>query len=179
MQSSLSSLASQTLARHDRDEQEHFENVCESYRQYATFALLYWRNQQERLAALPEAQKRLLPAGLQRDSEENKRRAKEFRDAAIRNQFCLDCILRHAEQPHSQESKASIASRGAVSDGQISKVSSVLKSLARDWSEDGKAERDMAYRPILKSVQEYVPIDNKTKPPRICVPGAGECMAVL
>ena len=168
------SLASQTLARQDRDEQEHFENVCEAYRQYATFAVLQWKNQQYRLDTLPEVQKRVLPAGLRRESEENKRRAKDFHDAAIRNQFCLDCILRHAGQAHSQESQASNACRGAVSDGQISKVSSVLKSLARDWSEDGKAERDMAYGPILQSVQEYVPTRaDKGKPPRICVPGAG------
>jgi carnosine N-methyltransferase len=172
------SLASQTLARQDRDEQEHFENVCEAYRQYATFAMLHWTNQQHRLEALPESQKRLLPAGLRSDSEENKKRATDFRDAAIRNQFCLDCILRHAEQPHSQESQASIVSRGAVSDGQISKVSSVLKSLTRDWSEDGKAERDMAYGPILQSVAKYVPVTDTEKPPRISVPGAGEYTAV-
>lgn len=165
-----SSLAAQTAARQDRQEQEHFENVCESYRQYATFAMLHLKNQQHRLAALPEAQKRVLPAGLRSETEEYKKRAKDYRDAVIRNQFCLDCILRHAGQPHSQERAAG---REAVSDAQISKVSSVLKSLARDWSQDGKEERDMAYEPILKSVTQYVPINDEKKPPRLCVPGAG------
>jgi len=172
MQSPQASLAAQTMARQDREEQEHFENVCESYRQYATFAMLHLTNQQHRLAALPEAQKKVLPAGLRSETEEYTKRAKEFRDAAIRNQFCLDCILRHAGQPHSQE-QASNASRAAVSDGQISKVSSVLKSLTRDWSRDGKAEREMAYGPILTSVEHHVPLTDKQKPPRICVPGAG------
>lgn len=37
MQAPCSSLAAQTAARQDREEQEHFENVCESFRQYATF----------------------------------------------------------------------------------------------------------------------------------------------
>lgn len=174
MQSPHQSLAAQTAARQDREEQEHFENVCEAYRQYATFAMLHLTNQQHRLAALPESQKRVLPAGLRSDSEEYKQRSKDFRDACIRNQFCLDCIMRHAAQPHSQE-QAPL--RGAaVSDGQISKVSSVLKSLARDWSEGGRAERDMAYGPIVKSVHEYVPIDaakENEKHPRLCVPGAG------
>lgn len=165
----MQSIADQTKARQDREEKEHFENVCESYRQYATFAMLHLANLQHRLAALPEAQKLVLPAGLRSDSQEYKQRAKDFRDAAIRNQFCLDCILKHAGQPHSQQQ----ARGAAVGDGQISKVSSVLKSLTRDWSQDGKAERDAAYTPILASVQKYAPIVNKSKPPRICVPGAG------
>lgn len=171
MQAPCASLAAQTAARQDREEQEHFENVCESFRQYATFALLHLTNAQHRLTSLPEAQKQVLPAGLRHGTEEYKKRAKDYRDAAIRNQFCLDCILRHADQAHSQ---TRTAGSEAVSDGQISKVSSVLKSLARDWSQDGKAERDMTYEPILKSVKEFVPIGNKQKPPRrISVPGAG------
>ena len=168
-QDDLSSLASQADSRNDRDEQEHFENVCESFRQYATFAMSHWSNQQHRLQALPESEKRVLPAGLRSDAIQE--RAAQFREAAIRNQFCLDCILQHAGKPHSQQVGSSSA---FVNDGQASKVSSVLKSLARDWSQEGKAERDMAYLPVLKSVQDYLPV-NKDKAPRICVPGAGTC----
>lgn len=163
------SLADQTYSRYDRDEQEHFENVCDSFRQYATFAMCHWKNQQGRLEALPESERRLLPAGLRSETEEGRKRFSSFKDAAIRNQFCLDCILQHAGKPHSQQ--VTTASR-IVTDGQISKVTSVLKSLARDWSQDGRVERDMAYAPILKAVQEYVPIENNA--PRICVPGAGK-----
>ena len=171
MQAPCSSLAAQTAAHQDREEQEHFENVCESFRQYATFAMRHLTNAQHRLTALPQGQKQVLPAGLRDGTEEYKKRAKDYRDAAIRNQFCLDCVLRHADQAHSQERAA--GGREAVSDGQISKVSSVLKSLARDWSLDGKAERDMTYEPILESVKRFVPIDDKQKSPRISVPGAG------
>jgi len=54
------------------------------------------------------------------------------------------------------------------------KVSSVLKSLARDWSSEGKPERDMAYQPILRQVQKFVPVQGAgTQPSKICVPGAG------
>lgn len=168
------SLADQTYSRHDREEQDHFENVCDSFRQYATFAMCHWKNQQQRLEALPESAKRLLPSGLCIDSEQYKIRSSNFRDAAIRNQFCLDCILQHAGKPHSQQQ--STTSR-LVADGQVCKVSSVLKSLARDWSEEGKAERDMSYAPILKALQEFVPIENTA--PRISVPGAGGCSSLV
>ena len=68
----------------------------------------------------------------------------------------------------------------------MSKVSSVLKSLARDWSTEGKAERDLAYQPILQAMQEYLPLPHhhqqqqqashvvsQSQPIRVCVPGAG------
>ena len=87
--------------------------------------------------------------------------------------------------PHSQQAASNGSSTGSnssaedgniVSDSQLSKTSSVLKSLARDWSAEGKPEREMAYGPLLKQLQQYVPLpkrESKKEPPRICVPGAG------
>jgi hypothetical protein len=165
------SQAFQTYLRHDKEEQSHWEDVCQAYRQYATFALCSWANHRHRLDALPEEQKKVMPKGLQGGTPEAAERAKLFKDAAIRNQFFLDSILRHAGMPHSQQAGPITT---VVGDGQISKVSSVLKSLARDWTADGKGERDQAYEPILKAVVEYVPlgvVGDET--PKVCVPGAG------
>jgi carnosine N-methyltransferase len=190
--------AFQTYLNHDREEQLHWEDVCQAYRQYATFALCSWSNHRQRIDRLPDDQKKLLPPGLRSGTIESEERARQFHEAAIRNQFLLDCILRHAGMPHSQESQQQSLSQSSataqnvqstqrnssravlasslVADGQVSKVSSVLKSLARDWSLDGKGERDQAYEPILNAVVRYVPIVVGRKgdeAPRICVPGAG------
>ena len=165
------SLAYQTYMRHDDDEKNHFDDVCRSYRQYATFAMSQWANQQYRFHSLPESQRKILPNALKRDTSEFQQRTTEWKEAAIRNQFCLDCILRHAGVPHSQQ-VANTTTRIA-GDSQISKVSSVLKSLARDWSRDGKAERDMAYTPILTQIQKHMPVVGSNRP-KVCVPGAGE-----
>jgi carnosine N-methyltransferase len=189
--------AFQTYLNHDREEQLHWEDVCQAYRQYATFALCSWSNHRQRIDRLPEDQKIFLPTGLRAGTIESEERARQFHEAAIRNQFLLDCILRHAGMPHSQQSNKNSSSSPSslhnvqstpgnstrilpasslVADGQISKVSSVLKSLARDWSLDGKGERDQAYEPILNSVLRFVPIIVGRKgdeAPRICVPGAG------
>ena len=178
------SQAFQTYLSHDKDEQTHWEGVCQAYRQYATFALCSWNNQCNRIDnyLIPNHQKALLPKGLQKGTPERESRTKLYKDAAIRNQFCLDCILRHAGMAHSQQVGPAITK--VVGDGQISKVSSVLKSLARDWSLEGKAERDMAYGPILSQVQKYIPKTTTTTTTassqnggakaKICVPGAGE-----
>uniref|UniRef100_A0A7S2VE53 carnosine N-methyltransferase n=1 Tax=Entomoneis paludosa TaxID=265537 RepID=A0A7S2VE53_9STRA len=184
-----------TYLAHDTQEQMHWEDVCRSYRQYATFAMAQWANHQYRLHALTEDQRRFLPPALRRETPEFQQRAKLFKDAAIRNQFCLDCILRHAGQANSQDVLVATGNKKRAnqiehcSDAQISKVSSVLKSLARDWSAEGKAERDMAYAPILELVQRYLPIPSTQQPPkassstngptptatvpRLCIPGAG------
>ena len=151
--------AYETYLSHDREEQNHWEDVCRSFRQYATFAMAQWANHQYRLHALPESQRRFLPAALKRETVEFQERAVSFKEAAIRNQFCLDCILRHAGQEHSQECSSTIKHS---SDAQMSKVSSVLKSLARDWSAEGQAERDMTYNPIKATIQKYLPLPNKS-----------------
>ena len=181
--------AYETYLSHDREEQNHWEDVCRSFRQYATFAMAQWANHQYRLHALPESQRRFLPAALKRETVEFQERAGSYKEAAIRNQFCLDCILRHAGQQHSQECSSTTKHS---TDSQMSKVSSVLKSLARDWSAEGQVERDMTYNPIKATIQKYLPLSKKNessaattsvaaglrsktklKPIKICVPGAG------
>lgn len=173
------SFAFETYLTHDSEEKNHWEDVCRSYRQYAIFAMAQWTNHQYRFHAIREEHRRLLPRGLQRETPEFQERATLYKEAAIRNQFALDCILRHAGQAHSQEvSHHSPSHSGSLhpqysSDAQMSKVSSVLKSLARDWSGEYREERDMTYRPLLELVQKYVPLPLGALPPRICVPGAG------
>ena len=167
------SLAYETYLRHDESEKNHFDDVCQAYRQYATFAMAHYSNHQFRLHSLPENQRAALPSGLKHGSEEFNQRAAAFKEAAIRNQFCLDCILRHTGTPHSQQ--VSNVDK-VVTDDQMSKVSSVLKSLARDWSAEGKEERDMAYGPIIDHMKKYLPLEDHAIGPRpkICVPGAGK-----
>ena len=157
-------------AFNDAEETAHFESVCTAYRQYANFAMREWTCREYRLKALPESQQKYLPAGLRFGTAAYSKRQKDFKDAVIRNQFCLDCILRHVGQPHSQQQQSTAAN---VTDDQISKVSSVLKSLTRDWSAYGKKERTAAYGPIKESIKKYLPIGKDATPPRIVVPGSG------
>lgn len=164
--------AYQTYLKTDEEEQSHWHDVILAYRQYATFAMSQWANNMYRLHSLPEEYRSVLPPALRRDTEAFHARARLFKEAAIRNQFCLDCILRHAGQPHSQQDYV-LSSMRYVSDAQISKVTSVLKSLMRDWSAEGRPERDMSYKPILDALQRTIAITPGAPPPRVCVPGAG------
>jgi len=165
---SLSS-AFQSFLRQDAEEQGHWDDVCRAYRQYATFAVRQFGLQHlSRLENLPASQRGVLPDHLVSGTPAYQERLRQFKEAAIRNQFCLDCILRHAGQPHSQQNTVEGA---AATEAQMSKVSSVLKSLARDWSKEGQVERDMSYTPLLESVARYLPQPAQRR--KICVPGAG------
>jgi len=59
----------------------------------------------------------------------------------------------------------------------MSKIDSVLKSLARDWSVEGVAERKVVYDRILMGLDKYLHVDEGSyetqMPKRVAVPGSG------
>jgi hypothetical protein len=160
--------------KNNDEERKHHSNVFNSYRQYATFHTtreIGIDNRRRRLlqssiATVSPSIESILPASHRPTTSEYNHRQKLLRDAAIRNQYFLDCALRHSQQETSQEVLHRHRNRhpkdeghgdghegarmeeeeeeGWVTEEQISKVDSVLKSLARDWSAEGKDERSVA-----------------------------------
>lgn len=68
----------------------------------------------------------------------------------------------------------------------MNKVVSTLHQFVRDWSEEGRKERDEVYKPILDAVIELVPIkpnnnnennenNESSQQPRVLCPGSGLC----
>ncbi|XP_018114341.1 carnosine N-methyltransferase isoform X1 [Xenopus laevis] len=56
----------------------------------------------------------------------------------------------------------------------MDKLKSTIKQFVRDWSEDGKAERDACYQPIVDEILKHFPKDNgDVSNINILVPGAG------
>ncbi|XP_006455080.1 hypothetical protein AGABI2DRAFT_121027 [Agaricus bisporus var. bisporus H97] len=63
------------------------------------------------------------------------------------------------------------------SEGDMDKLRSSLKQLVRDWSEEGKVERDVCYEPMKRALLEFFK-DVKQEDRRnirVLVPGAGLC----
>ena len=59
--------------------------------------------------------------------------------------------------------------------GEINKLRSTLKLFIRDWTIEGKKERDLTYNPILEEIKKYFLDDKNNKDKKILVPGAGLC----
>ncbi|MEE6459399.1 hypothetical protein FKM82_000622 [Ascaphus truei] len=56
----------------------------------------------------------------------------------------------------------------------MDKLKSTIKQFVRDWSDDGKSERDTCYQPIINEILKYFPRDEcDVSKINILVPGAG------
>ncbi|KAL7551201.1 hypothetical protein ACHAWF_014397 [Thalassiosira exigua] len=134
----------------------------------------------------------ILPPSLTPGTSEHESRARRFHEATVRNQFFLDSALRYAGVETSQDALRR-AREGADGGGgssrnpkmewatedQMSKVDSVLKSLARDWSVEGLDERSAAYDRLLGALERHLPTTSDRNSsglapaPRTAVPGSG------
>ncbi len=108
---------------------------------------------------------------------------KEFSAAAIRNQFFLDNILKYSHQETSQDvlrrwrqqqhgcsscthdddnrtSENFSCNIEWTTEDRISKIDSVLKSVARDWSSEGHGERSVVYDRMITALQRHLPLSN-------------------
>jgi carnosine N-methyltransferase len=70
------------------------------------------------------------------------------------------------------QSQGSINWRGKATSNDLEKARSTLRQFYRDWSEEGKAEREACYQPVLKALEKerLSRLDTKM---RVLVPGAG------
>ncbi|PVG03867.1 N2227-domain-containing protein [Serendipita vermifera] len=80
----------------------------------------------------------------------------------------------HTRSGHQQHSHSSGATRRyRASPGDMDKVISTLKQFVRDWSKDGKSERDACYTPMIEALMKKYPDEATRKDVRVVVPGAG------
>ncbi|KAJ5067329.1 carnosine n-methyltransferase [Anaeramoeba ignava] len=56
---------------------------------------------------------------------------------------------------------------------QVSRIRSIFRIIMRDWSEDGKIERDQSYSLIVQKLNEYFPDQQKRNEIKVLVPGCG------
>lgn len=62
--------------------------------------------------------------------------------------------------------------RGKATSNDLEKARSTLRQFYRDWSEEGKAEREACYQPVLEALEEERSSRRGSKM-RVLVPGAG------
>lgn len=55
------------------------------------------------------------------------------------------------------------------------KVRSTLRQYVRDWADEGQAERDECYAPLLERLKELYPTREARQEARVLVPGSGLC----
>ncbi|KAL7491751.1 hypothetical protein ACHAWT_001034 [Skeletonema menzelii] len=178
------------MSNNDKQEEElHFQQVCASYQQYATYHQVTEQgvtHRRERLLSsmntVEDGEPSVASILQQTFSQEQMEKSNQkVLKSLIRNQFMLDNVLKHAGAMTSQEV---LQNRNQfprdfevdwwASEEQISKIDSVLKSIYRDWSNEGKEERSVVYDKLLGALEKYLPSGtNDRGPPRVAVPGSG------
>nr|CEL65888.1 TPA: hypothetical protein BN1204_017180 [Neospora caninum Liverpool] len=94
---------------------------------------------------------------------------------------CCGSVGGHGRHPHAERTSADSSSTDAYPfevDHEklvrnMSKVRSTLRQFVRDWSDEGKEEREAAYGPLLEALESRFPIHDRSKPPRVLCPGSG------
>ena len=95
-------------------------------------------------------------------------RINKIKEGILLNEKFLLSIVNKYSLNYSKNNKEEIITRPS----EIGKLRSTLKLFIRDWTKEGKKERDLTYNPILEKMQKYFTNINDKK---ILVPGAGLC----
>ena len=96
-------------------------------------------------------------------------RINKIKEGILNNEkFLLDIVNKYKNNYTKNISKFNPGKRII----EINKLRSTLKLFVRDWTIEGKKERDITYIPVMEEIKKYL-TDFKNK--KILVPGAGLC----
>ncbi|PFX14859.1 UPF0586 protein C9orf41-like [Stylophora pistillata] len=85
----------------------------------------------------------------------------------------FSCITSPTKVPYSTAAPSDPANQ-PISGFDMEKVTTTLKQFVRDWSDEGRAERDACYKPITEEIQRLFPGSECSRGGvSILVPGAG------
>jgi len=143
------------------EERQYFVRTVQSFAEYERHSVLCIERMRSNIHSVLSADDR----GLLRLDERFDRMIECVRQNAL---FFKRVIAPHSPQPIDPDG-TTVKSR----EGDMHKVRAVLRQLARDWSAEGAAEREVCYGPILRALQSLYPDAAQRSTARVCVPGAG------
>ncbi|KAL6080184.1 Carnosine N-methyltransferase [Balamuthia mandrillaris] len=152
------------------EEQRVFQKTVNAFRYYRSYFQLWLRRMERDWQSLPTKHQALLP-----DMEKKFIRIRQC--LSVNQDFANLIVEEHR-----------LFGRNAVAEGEeeqltqgtqpraedFDKVRSTLKQFMREWSEEGKAERDACFGPLIEEVERRFPItpENRNKV-KVLVPGGG------
>ncbi|XP_073240497.1 carnosine N-methyltransferase-like [Porites lutea] len=152
-------------------ERQYFWKVIEAFLYYKEYSLRKLQRTKENYTFLPRRHKEMLP--------NFKDHLKKIEQCIEENQKFLFNIV--SETNEMFENRDSTRIRGAPNDPasqpisgfDMDKVITTMKQFVRDWSDEGKSERDACYKPIIDEILRLFPVRECRKDISILVPGAG------
>ncbi|KAM9587509.1 carnosine N-methyltransferase [Morphnus guianensis] len=155
-------------AEEERLEREHFRRIINAFRYYGTNMHERVNRTERQFKSLPPSQQNLLPQFLPH--------LDKIRKCIDHNQEILqtivnDCVHMFENKEYGEDGRGKIT---PASTFDMDKLKSTLKQFVRDWSEEGKPERDSCYQPIISEIVKNFPKERwDFSKVNILVPGAG------
>ncbi|XP_074934235.1 carnosine N-methyltransferase isoform X1 [Phalacrocorax aristotelis] len=155
-------------AEEERMEREHFRRIINAFRYYGTNMHERVNRTERQFKSLPANQQSLLPQFLPH--------LDKIRKCIDHNQEILqtivnDCVHMFENKEYGEDGRGKIT---PASTFDMDKLKSTLKQFVRDWSEEGKPERDSCYQPIISEIVKNFPKERwDFSKVNILVPGAG------
>uniref|UniRef100_A0A674NA99 carnosine N-methyltransferase n=1 Tax=Takifugu rubripes TaxID=31033 RepID=A0A674NA99_TAKRU len=148
-----------------RLEREHFWRIIDAFSYYRVHVQEQVRRAEHQYESLPQKHRKLLPnvlahlAQISRCAEKNQ----ELLQAIVHNSLHMFENIEYGQRKIRPSSTFD-----------MDKLKSTIKQFVRDWSEDGRAERDSCYRPIIQEIQRLFPRHQcDVSKVSVLVPGAG------
>jgi len=147
------------------EEEKHLRNVLNTFLQYEAYAQNMNNKKKNDYKRLPEHHKKLFPNIMNKLNNI---------DELIKVNSNFIKLMIQDYVPYDSDPNKLFQGR-SVKTLEVDKVKSTLKQFVRDWSKEGKIEREQTYTPIINALLEFykdIP-ENERYKLNILVPGAG------
>ncbi|XP_072260241.1 carnosine N-methyltransferase [Pyxicephalus adspersus] len=158
----------QSPEEEERLEHEHFWKIINAFSWYRTHIYERVARAEKQFKSLPKYQQKMIPHFFSNMDT--------LRKCADENQEILQMILSDCTHMFENKEYGSNSHRklSPASSFYMDKLKSTIKQFVRDWSEEGKTERDTCYQPIIEEILKSFPKDKcDVSQVSILVPGAG------
>ncbi|GMS84106.1 hypothetical protein PENTCL1PPCAC_6281 [Pristionchus entomophagus] len=151
----------------EEDELAHISAVVDSFFYYNHFQRRKLSDKLAQFQTLSTAHKKLL-------EPHHSEHTRQLMKCMEQNQSVLEMLICEgvsAVGPLGEKALSKHEGRAASPD-LMSKINSTLKQIAREWSTEGKSERDATFGPLLRELESRFPEESREKH-HIIVPGSG------
>ena len=142
-------------------ENSFFKIILSSFYNYEKDALKYVNKMEKDFKSIGEHYLNILPFNYNE-------RIKKLKEAISLNNKFLKSIIKNYQYLFTNQKK-----QIETKPNDINKLRTTLTLLIRDWSLEGKKERDLSYNPIIDVLKIYFPDNKKRNNIKILVPGTG------
>ena len=154
----------------EEQERQHFIRIINAFKYYRVHSIKRVLAAEKHYNDLPKHHKAMIPTF--RDNLKGIKKCIEHNFEIIR------LIIFHVDNMFENKTHSGgpddANGQQPASEFDMDKVKSTLKQFVRDWSSEGKVERDACYTPVVEEIVKNFPADKyNTGEVRVLVPGAG------